>query len=402
MRKRKFINDSIKTISSSLLVAFGLQLLAYPFIINKIGNDKFGEILTIYTLITLISVVTGNTLNNIRLINTKFYNPDFFYKVFIKLLIISMILESILLLIVLIMYFDLKLTSIFVLIVINILMCLRIYLVVFYRMKLEYNKIFLVSIFQFTGVLFGLFIFYLINIWELIFLFSEVFSITYIIYTLKVKGLFKSIDESVPKLVIKDYLYLLSTNFLNNIVLYLDRLILLPLLGGTAVTIAYLSTFIGKIIASFLYPINNVILSYISVTKTENKSKQYIIVVIIGSILSCLVLIICYPITIFIVEKIYMQDINKVKNFIIIGNLAILVGFLCNMIQSLNIKYIELRVQSIFQIVHSILFILITMILTVKYGIFGFFISTLLGNLVKMLSLLIIGYKFSNSKEIVK
>ncbi|PTF05734.1 capsular biosynthesis protein, partial [Staphylococcus equorum] len=75
MTKYKFFIDSSKTIASSLLVAFGLQLIAYPFIINEIGNNQFGEILTIYTLMTISSVVIGNTLNNIRLINVKYYSP---------------------------------------------------------------------------------------------------------------------------------------------------------------------------------------------------------------------------------------------------------------------------------------------------------------------------------------
>ncbi|ANR67282.1 Capsular polysaccharide synthesis enzyme Cap5K [Staphylococcus equorum subsp. equorum] len=402
MTKYKFFIDSSKTIASSLLVAFGLQLIAYPFIINEIGNNQFGEILTIYTLMTISSVVIGNTLNNIRLINVKYYSPDNIYMIFFKILFMSIILESVILSIILNFYFHLAVVSIFYLIIINILMCLRVYLLVFYRMKLEYNKIFWVSFYQFIGIVLGIIIYKFVNIWELLFLSSEILPIIYILYTLNYKIKSKKLNDSISKSVLKDYLYLLSNNLLNNIVMYLDRLILLPLIGGTAVTLSYLATFLGKIIASFLYPINNVILSYISLDESQNKFKQYMMVTSLGSILSIFVLAICYPLTLFIIENIYMQNSDDIKNYIIIGNSAILVGVIGNMIQSLNIKYVDLRIQSIFQFIYSIVVILLSIILTIKYGVLGFFLSLLIGNIFKGFSLLLIGYKYSNSKEFDK
>lgn len=69
MAKKVFIMDSVKTIIGTLLIALGLQFLAYPIINQRVGNEAFGSILTIYTIITITSVVLGNTLNNIRLIN---------------------------------------------------------------------------------------------------------------------------------------------------------------------------------------------------------------------------------------------------------------------------------------------------------------------------------------------
>ena len=94
---------------------------------------------------------------------------------------------------------------------------------------------------------------------------------------------------------------LLGTNGLNNINLYLDRLILLPLIGGRAVTLAFLSTFVGKMLATFMYPVNNVLLSYISVNSSWNKLKQYISVNVYSILALIAVMIVSYPLTIFIV-----------------------------------------------------------------------------------------------------
>lgn len=131
MTKLSFLKDSIKTVIGSLIIAFGLQLIAYPFIVNQVGNTHFGEILNIYTILTLASVVLGNTLNNIRLINMARYDPRRIYRNFRYLLGISILVESVLLAAVLVIFYNENLISILLLVVINMLMCLRIYLNVF-------------------------------------------------------------------------------------------------------------------------------------------------------------------------------------------------------------------------------------------------------------------------------
>ncbi|HAZ5185751.1 TPA: capsular biosynthesis protein, partial [Staphylococcus aureus] len=128
MVKKVFIMDSVKTIIGTLLIALGLQFLAYPIINQRVGNEAFGSILTIYTIITITSVVLGNTLNNIRLINMNLYKSNHYYWKFVLILLISILIESIALIIVFLYFFNLNTIDIIFLILLNILMCLRIYL----------------------------------------------------------------------------------------------------------------------------------------------------------------------------------------------------------------------------------------------------------------------------------
>ncbi len=107
MVKKVFIMDSVKTIIGTLLIALGLQFLAYPIINQRVGNEAFGSILTIYTIITITSVVLGNTLNNIRLINMNLYKSNHYWK-FVSILLISILIESIALIIVFLYFFNLN------------------------------------------------------------------------------------------------------------------------------------------------------------------------------------------------------------------------------------------------------------------------------------------------------
>ncbi|WP_204173268.1 MULTISPECIES: capsular biosynthesis protein [unclassified Staphylococcus] len=393
MSKKNFLADTLKTMSSTLLIAFSLQLIAYPVINHIVGNKVFGEILTIYTILTIASVVLGNTLNNIRLINVKHFAPAYYYKKFLSTLVISIFLESFVLLLIFKLAFHIGKWEVFWLIILNILMCLRIYLNVFFRMTLKYNQILWIAIAQFIGMMAGLGAFKLVGNWIIVFLISELFAVgcTLVLLRNLTKG-----KEKEPKInILKDYVMLLSTNGLNNFNLYLDRLILLPIIGGTAVTISFLATFIGKMLATFLYPINNVILSYISVHESDNIKKQYLSTNIYSLIAVVIVMIICYPLTILIVSMFYHLETATYSKFIIIGNLGVLFNAVSIMVQTLNTKHSSITKQANFITLHTVVYIGLTIVITLVFGLEGYFWSTLIANIIKFIALNVIGIKTS-------
>ncbi|SUK06269.1 capsular polysaccharide synthesis protein Cap5K [Staphylococcus agnetis] len=389
MAKKMFIIDTLKTIVSSLLMAFGLQLVAYPLIQRTVGNAEFGHILTSYTILTITSVVMANTLNNIRLVNIEYYDSNHYYSLFIRLFLISIIIESIGIYLVFHMMFNVSWIGILALVILNLFMCLRIYLSVFFRMKLQYNKILIVSVFQFIGILVGLACFKVIQSWLIIFLVSELFALAYTFW--KLKHIFVVKTKSDEPHIVNDYLMLLGTNALNNSNLYLDRLILLPLINGTAVTFAFLATFVGKMLATFLYPVNNVLLSYVSVNANVNKLRQYTLVNTYGILAIIFVTIVSYPATLIIVKLLYHLNPHQLTEFIIIGNIGVLLNVVSTMIQTLNTKHSSITRQAHFITVHTILYIVLAIILTHFYGLLAFFWITLIANFIKLVILNLLG-----------
>ncbi|WP_415409368.1 capsular biosynthesis protein [Staphylococcus agnetis] len=389
MAKKMFIIDTLKTIVSSLLMAFGLQLVAYPLIQRTVGNAEFGHILTSYTILTITSVVMANTLNNIRLVNIEYYDSNHYYSLFIRLFLISIVIESIGIYIVFHMMFNVSWIGILALVILNLFMCLRIYLSVFFRMKLQYNKILIVSVFQFIGILVGLACFKVIQSWLIIFLVSELFALAYTFW--KLKHIFVVKTKSDEPHIVNDYLMLLGTNALNNSNLYLDRLILLPLINGTAVTFAFLATFVGKMLATFLYPVNNVLLSYVSVNANVNKLRQYTLVNTYGILAIIFVTIVSYPATLIIVKLLYHLNSQQLTEFIIIGNIGVLLNVVSTMIQTLNTKHSSITRQAHFITVHTIIYIVLAIVLTHFYGLVAFFWITLIANFIKLVILNLLG-----------
>ncbi|MCO4329232.1 capsular biosynthesis protein [Staphylococcus hyicus] len=393
MEKKNFILDSFKTITSTIIVAFSLQLFAYPTISNTLGSEDFGEILSIYTIITIVSVVIGNTLNNIRMINVSDFDGNFMYRRFLLILVMSFMVEIFILVFLFYYFYKIDKITIFCLLIINMLMILRIYLNVYFRLKLEFSKILIAAIFQVLGLAIGILLFKYFEYWVLIFLLSEVCIVSYTVYTLRYLKFKSESKEFKKKSILPDYLNLLVSNSLNNVNIYIDRIILLPIIGGGAVAISFLATFIGKIFATFMFPINNVILSYISVKNTNNKKRLYLIVNVYGFFLSVLIILVSYPTTLFIVEYFYHHNNSEIKPFIILGNIGVFLGVIATMIQSLNTKYISISKQTSYVTIHTILYIILSLILTGIYGLYGFFIITLIANVIKLSLLTYIGIK---------
>lgn len=391
MSKMSFIVDTLKTMGSTLLIAFSLQFITYPVMNHLVGNETFGQILTIYTILTVTSVVLGNTLNNIRLINVNHFNKENYYIKFILTFSISTAIATIVLFVVFTCMFNINFVEVCLLILLNILMCLRIYLNVFFRMALKYNQILATAVIQFIGMMIGLLVFRFIDHWFVIFLVSELFAVLFTIFLLRSITMG---EETEPKHhILQDYIMLLMTNGLNNLNLYLDRIILLPIIGGTAVTISFLATFIGKMLATFLYPINNVILSYISVLDNKNIKKQYMTINVYSLIAVIAVMVVCYPMTIFVVSTLYHVDTEKFASFIIIGNIGVLFNAISIMIQTLNTKHASITRQANFITIHTIFSIVITIVMTISFGLIGFFWTTLISNIVKYVALNIIGIR---------
>ncbi|NJH99698.1 capsular biosynthesis protein [Staphylococcus hyicus] len=393
MEKKNFILDSFKTITSTIMVAFSLQLFAYPTISHSLGSEAFGEILSVYTIITIASVIIGNTLNNIRMINVSEYSENFIYKNFLYILIISCLIESVILIILFHYFYKIDNITIISLLIINLLMIIRIYLNVYFRLNLEFSKILIAAVYQVIGLAVGILLFKYFKYWILIFLVSEICIVLYTLYTLRYLRFINYDSQINHKKILPDYLNLLVSNSLNNVNIYIDRIILLPIIGGGAVAISFLATFIGKIFATFMFPINNVILSYISVKATNNKKRLYLIVNVYGVILSVLIILVSYPTTLFIVEYFYHHNSSEVRPFIILGNIGVFLGVIATMIQSLNTKYISITKQTSYVTIHTIIYIILSLILTGLYGLIGFFIITLIANVIKVFLLTYIGVK---------
>lgn len=85
----------VLNICATALPLMILQLVIFPLIARKEGNENYGTILTVISLVTIVSGSLGNSLNNIRLIRNQDYEKEKICGDFQLLIFAEMIVSAI-------------------------------------------------------------------------------------------------------------------------------------------------------------------------------------------------------------------------------------------------------------------------------------------------------------------
>src|SRR5699024_7377606 len=133
------------------------------------------------SIFTIIGKPLGNTLNNVRLINQKNYQESNLSGDFNILLIFGSFLSVISFILITLIYFgNLNFINILLLIIIVLFLLLNDYLIVSYRIKLDYKGIFFYNVLLSFGYLLGTFFYWFFNYWEVIYLMGLIFSFIFL------------------------------------------------------------------------------------------------------------------------------------------------------------------------------------------------------------------------------
>lgn len=396
MNIKNLLNDSIKTVISSVIYMVIFQFIFFPYLSRKYGAHDFGIIITIYSLVTLFSVIVGSTLNNVRLLNDKKFKQQYISYEFIKLFAIASIIVEILLSSILIFYFSYSFIQVLSICYLLLLLNLKNYLQVYLRINLSYNKLFFLVLLQSITLLI------LIQLnktivdlgWETTLVLTELTGVIYIIMQIRNKNARFYYDKNKYLHVRNHYTNLAFINLINNIIIYFDRFILLIMLNAKSVTIIFLVTFVGKLFAGFVFPINSVLLSYL--TKSNLHPKKLLnwltlasIVLIIISTLSS------YPLSYIVIKYLYHSNFIELKKYIILANLGVIMSVVGNILFVFNMKYVPVKFQSKSQILFFITYFIITIPLTYGFGIMGFILSVIISNSIKLISIYYYGREYS-------
>ena len=157
-----------------------LQLIVYPFISRKTDTDSYGLMITMYSAWMVLSNSLGNVLNNIRLLHQNEYEEKNITGDFNILLRRWEVINLTVVLILTLYYVQrFNITDIIFSLLIATFVLLKAYLEVGFRIKLNYRSILMNGLLQGAGFLLGTLVFSVTGIWQFVFLFGFLFSMTY-------------------------------------------------------------------------------------------------------------------------------------------------------------------------------------------------------------------------------
>ncbi|MEL5938149.1 hypothetical protein WN865_00970 [Tetragenococcus halophilus] len=372
MRYKKFFADVfLNSVSNFILVGI-VQLVIFPFFNNYYGADSFGEITVVYGLNSIFLAFLGSSLNNVKIIHQekKGINFNAISLViccisFLTSIIIFRLYSSTFSILEIIIYSFTTSLGIF-----------RIYLGALFRIRIEYKAILFDNLLVFMGYVLGLILFFIIHIWSLCFFIGEIIGVAYLVKKTKFFEQAFSLDKN-KNVVLKDYFNLSFSYGVKSLSNYLDRLLIIPILGPVNMSIFYASNVLSKIIIMIIGQINTVFLSYLMKGQRSLNKKR----VVFLQILTLIGLgILFYPLTEvskLAVKLLYPNFYEKAIQIIPYVTLGALFFCVNNIVKMLMLKYYDTRNQLYTQTVYTVIYILTAIYMSKNFGIEGFALAYL-------------------------
>jgi len=395
MIKRKIIFDSILSISATTIPILLLQLIILPTIALELGDIKYGLIITLISMSNLFSLPFGNVLNNIRLLLNEKYAENKLNGDFNILLLSGMMINTIVIIIGTIYYmgffsfFDILLIVIF-----SLLNLIREYIIVSFRILINYKYILINNLIMGLGYLAGLVAFKFIGYWQLIYLFGAFFSLFFVS---KKSNLLKEGFKVTKFFYNTTYkvIILYISSFVKSVLKYADKLLIFPLLGPSAVATYYSATLIGKIISMGITPLSGVMLSYLAKMK-DFKIKIFIKILLaislIGFIGYFLVLFISAP----ILKLLYPNWAEESLKLVHITAATSMVGLINVVIHPIILKFSHINWQLFINLINLLTYTVMVYLFFNLYGLIGFCLGILISSIIKlalMISIFIYNYR---------
>lgn len=387
---KKIVFDVILNICATALPLMILQLAIYPLIEKRAGTDRYGVVLTLISLLTVISGSLGNSLNNIKLIKNKEYENHNLEGDFSILVISEIVISMVILGISLLRYHE-SLVDIILLILLVAIWTFREYIIVVFRIKLNFVGIVINNLIMVIGYFLGLLLFYFSDFWEFIYILGIAFSIGYI----AISNRLKIVSWSKTPLfwgTTKELVILIAASVLLNLFNYADRMIIYPMLGGTAVAIYYASTLFGKVVSSAVSPLNSVVLSYIS-KKDEMKRKSILVILGFSIVVAVFGYIICVIISRPSLMLLYPDLVNESMQYVPVMTVVAMITMISSVLTPFVMKFCKMKWQLIINGIVLCVYLITSLSLFRFYGLMGFCVGVLISNIIKMIIVASLGIK---------
>jgi len=196
----------------------------------------------------------------------------------------------------------------------------------------------------------------------------------------------------LPKKTAKKWSVLSLTSLLSNAMIYLDRLLLYPIVGAAAVAIYTTASFFGKCVAALIPSASNVLLAYFS-QKNYRMTKSAFLKIVALSIAFCgLCYLISVPFAPWITRLLYPSLFGEANSLLLLANAAAMIAAAGTLAQTIVLRFCKTTKLLYVQIMYSVVYLGGGLAVLGTYGIMGFCWVAIAANLVRLIALILYGY----------
>ena len=389
---KKKIKDLMLSIGATAVFNMVIQFAMYPFLERNLGKENYGVALSILSIVAILAGTIGTAANYSRMVtgaNNGIACTNGDYNIILLTLSTLCGLGGIFYL----RYLGISSALAAVIFVILIILtALRYYSDVEYKMNADFMRYMIFYVAISLGYLLGMLVYRLTGEWMLAFVAGEALGVIFVIFqgTIYRKDVLSPSAKFVP--VCKSMGFLLLSTLIDNLTLNADRLLLMIFAGGSAVSIYYTASLLGKVVAMLSVPINSIIISYL-VKYDGSLTKKFWSVAAGGSIvLGTLAFAGCTIISPFLLNILYPDLKNDIAPYIAPAILGQIFYFVSGVLLVILLKFRGEKKQFLFNTFYMVEFMAIVIVGTWLGGLDGFVYTCLAANAIRFVAVIIWGF----------
>ena len=182
-----------------------------------------------------------------------------------------------------------------------------------------------------------------------------------------------------------------SSNIIQNVIFITDRLLILTFLNGTAVTVFYVASLLGKTLSMLTGPINSVIISYLIRYRGELTKRSYLKVFGYVSAVSAGAFALCMVVAPFIIRLLYPTVYAATMPILWVAILGQVLFFASDILMTILLRFYGEKYQLYINGVYAVFYVGLTIPALIFFHLTGFAYMVLLMNFAKLILCLIFG-----------
>lgn len=375
---------------ATLLSTGTMQLLLYPSLAAQLGSASYGTMLTIIGVINVITLAFGNNLLYTRLIREHVYKK---YSVIgdFQILLSGAVFLSGSLAIIACFVFRVSYADGIGIVVLTITTVIQSYYLVAYRLKLDYKKNLYANIALCVGYVIGSIVLLGILPWAWAFIIANTTCIGYIACSSHIMRE-SFIKTGLMKDTVKSYANLVVGGLLGNMISYLDRFVIYPLLGPTSVATYAVATYFSKGLSLAFTPLTSVLLTYFTQGKILASRT---LVIILNSVLvlgSFVYVLICVSIGALITGFLFPSLFEVSEPYILLASIGTAIGLIASFNGTIVMAYASSKWQTIIPAASFVAYCIAAIPLALQFELFGICLAAILSSGLRFLFNAVIGW----------
>lgn len=373
-----------------LIVMNGVvQLIMYPRLNSLMGEERFGVVLTLISIVAIMGSTFGTAANYSRMVTRKNgtdSNGD--YNLFLLMIAGLSVIVSLVGLLWLDEFTPLGFIGFFMLMILTVL---RYYSDVEFRLNINYKRFFVFYLLIAIGYIAGVLLYPITNSWIVAMSLGEGAAVLYVIIVGGIyrRPLFKKSGNFAIN--IRSIIILSGTDLIGALVLNSDRILLQAFAGGVAVTVFYAATLIGKMMSLISTPLNGVIIGHLNRYEGGIKPKTFAKICGGSILLGALMNVACVGVSYIFVKIMYPDIYDMVVPYLWLANAGQIFYFISNTLTVILMRFTAEKYQLYINIAYLIVFLIFAIPMTYMWKLMGMAIALLIVNSAKIIIIGLIG-----------